>query len=80
MRRCPLTPPELHPPTHPTPTLRQDANYELKAATDPSLAGVSGAYLVGGRESRAPAVAHDAAAQQRLWALLEQQTGAVWSV
>lgn len=58
----------------------QDANYELKAATDSSLAAVSGAYFVGGRESRAPAAAYDAAAQRRLWALLEEQTGAAWSV
>lgn len=68
------------PPRVPSPLPPQDANYELRAATDPALEGVSGAYFVGGRETRAPAAAYDAAAQQRLWALLEGQTGAAWGV
>lgn len=70
-------------PTPPTPQqsyLAQDANYELAAATDPTLTSKSGCYFVGGRETRAPAVAYDKQAQQRLWKLLLQQTGAVWSV
>ena len=67
-------------PLRPTCAGLQAANYELQAASDPALSGVSGAYFVGGRQTRAPAVAYDAAAQQRLWRLLEEQTGARWSV
>lgn len=58
----------------------QDANYEFKLATDPALAGVSGCYYVGGRQSRSPGPAYDAAARQRLWRVLEEQTGARWSM
>lgn len=58
----------------------QDADDELRAATDPSLARVSGAYFVGGRPARSPAVAYDQEVQARLWGVLEEQTGAVWSV
>ncbi|EFN55890.1 hypothetical protein CHLNCDRAFT_48791 [Chlorella variabilis] len=57
-----------------------DADDELRAATDPSLARVSGAYFVGGRPARSPAVAYDQEVQARLWGVLEEQTGAVWSV
>jgi hypothetical protein len=58
----------------------KEANYELKAATDPALAGTSGEYFVGGRIARPPSIARDKAEQQRLWRLLEEQTGAKWSV
>lgn len=64
----------------PPPSPPQDANYELKAATDPALASTSGEYFVGGRLARPPSIARDKAAQQRLWRLLEEQTGAQWSV
>ena len=57
-----------------------EANDEFKAATDPALAAVSGAYFVGGRKARPPRIALDKAAQQKLWAVLEEQAGACWSI
>ena len=57
-----------------------EANDEFKAATDPALEGTSGAYFVGGRAVRPPKIALDKAAQQKLWAILEDQAGACWSI
>ena len=57
-----------------------EANDAFKAATDPALAAVSGAYFVGGRQARPPGVALDKTAQQQLWAVLEQQAGAWWGI
>lgn len=58
----------------------QDAGDEFTIATDPALEGVSGEYFVGGRPRRAPGPGYDRGVQQRLWRVLEEQTGAVWSV
>ena len=44
----------------------QDANYEYKLATDPSLAKESGKYYVSGSESCMPAVAKDQKFRKRL--------------
>jgi NAD(P)-dependent dehydrogenase (short-subunit alcohol dehydrogenase family) len=57
-----------------------DANDEYWVATAPELEGVSGKYYVGRRESRPPGSGNDInKVQEELWALLERQTGAVWS-
>ncbi|KAI3437668.1 hypothetical protein D9Q98_000118 [Chlorella vulgaris] len=56
----------------------QDANNEFQVATDP--AALSAAYFVGGRKTRAPSCCNDAAVRRRLWRVLEEQTGAAWSV
>ena len=53
----------------------QDANYELYLATEPSLASVTGQYFVSNRKQRPAQVAQDKATRQRLWELLEQQSG-----
>lgn len=51
----------------------QDADNTWHLATAPG--GESGAYFVGGRKSRPVAEAADAALQDRMWALWEEQTG-----
>ena len=53
----------------------EDADDELWLATAPELEGVTGKYYVGKRQRTMPAVVRDAAARQRLWELLEKQTG-----
>lgn len=53
----------------------QDANYEYKLATDPSLAETTGQYFVGGRQSRSPSESHDQTIRQKLWKIMEEQTG-----
>lgn len=58
----------------------QDANDEFNAATDPGLNSVSGAYFVGSRQTRSPAVSYDKDVQRRLWGVLEAQTGAHWDI
>ncbi|KAL4428803.1 hypothetical protein ABPG77_005241 [Micractinium sp. CCAP 211/92] len=58
----------------------QDADDEFNAATDPALSSVSGAYFVGSRQRRSPAVSYDKGVQRQLWGVLEAQTGAVWDV
>lgn len=55
-----------------------DANDEYWVATAPELEGMSGKYFVGRRETRPPC--NDIKVQEELWALLERQTGAVWSI
>lgn len=56
----------------------QDANYEFKLSTDPSLAKETGKYYVSGRESRMSAVAKDQKFRNRLWQIMTDQTGAVY--
>lgn len=58
----------------------QDANDELVLATDPALAGVSGAYFVSKSRWPAPEVALQSQAQLRLWSILEQQAGVKFPV
>jgi hypothetical protein len=58
----------------------QDAADEFTIATDPALECVSGEYFVGGRPRRAPAPSYERGVQRRLWRVLEEQTGAVWSI
>ena len=53
----------------------QDANYEYKLATDPSLAETTGQYFTGGRQSRSPSESHDQTIRQKLWKIMEEQTG-----
>ncbi len=52
-----------------------DATDELWLATAPELDRVTGQYYVSKRKRSMPAVVRDASARQRLWELLEQQTG-----
>lgn len=54
-----------------------DADDELWVATAPELERVTGQYFVGKRKRSMPPVVRDASARQRLWTLLEQQTGLV---
>jgi len=56
----------------------QDADFEFKLATDPSLAKETGKYYVSGRESRLPAVARDQKFRKRLWQIMTDQTGAIY--
>ncbi len=56
----------------------EDANDLFYLATEAE--GVSGKYFVSSRESRAPGPAYDSDARQRLWEILEEQTGAQWSI
>ncbi|KAL4451580.1 hypothetical protein ABPG75_007242 [Micractinium tetrahymenae] len=58
----------------------QDANDEFNAVTDPTLDTVSGAYFVGSRQTRSPAISYDKGVQRRLWGVLEAQTGARWDI
>ncbi len=56
----------------------EDANDLFFVATEAE--GVTGKYFVSSRESRAPGPAYDSHARQRLWEILEEQTGAQWSI
>ena len=58
----------------------QDANDQYYVATDPPLEGVSGKYYVSSRERNAPSPAYDLEARRKLWDILQEQTGAVWSI
>jgi len=57
-----------------------EANDQHWLITDPSLEGVTGQYFVGRRPCRPPSTALDESIQQKLWAVLEEQTGAQWSI
>jgi hypothetical protein len=54
------------------------ASNVYKLASSEQLQALSGAYLVGGRQSKASRDAYDTQVQQRLWDVLQQQSGAVW--
>lgn len=52
-----------------------EADDEYWAATAPELAGKSG-YYVNRRSRKSAPFSYDREAQERLWSILEQQTGA----
>ncbi|GMH43415.1 hypothetical protein BSKO_11337 [Bryopsis sp. KO-2023] len=52
-----------------------DADNEFFSATHPSLSNTTGKYFVSKQESMAPRVAYDVATQDKLWAIMEEQTG-----
>lgn len=54
------------------------ADSEYKLITDPTLANMSGQYLVGNRPQHVPSAAANAHNQDRLWKLWEEQTGIIW--
>lgn len=54
------------------------ANGVTRLAADPSLEDVTGKYFMYDQPSRMPREATDVKIQQRLWDILEQQTGARW--
>lgn len=58
----------------------QDADDQWYLATGTELDEVSGEYFISSRERRAPSPAYDLEARRKLWDLLHEQTGAVWSV
>lgn len=58
----------------------EDANDEYKMITDPGMAGVSRQYRVGHRPRSMARCVEDKATRERLWRLLEEQTGAQWPV
>lgn len=58
----------------------KDADNEFLAAADPALAGVTGAHFVGGRQRQSPPITYDRSVQAQLWGVLQEQTGAQWSV
>ncbi|GAB4819829.1 hypothetical protein N2152v2_006875 [Parachlorella kessleri] len=58
----------------------EEADDEFSLATDPSVAGVSGAYFVSQQKRRSPQVSYDTSVQQRLWSILEEQAGMRYSV
>lgn len=53
----------------------KDANHELYLATSPDVANTTGQYFVSDRPRRMPGIAQDVSARQRLWKILEEQTG-----
>lgn len=58
----------------------QSADDEYKMITDPSMEGVTGQYRVSHRPRGMARVVDDASTRKRLWSLLEEQTGAKWSL
>lgn len=56
----------------------QDANDQYKMITDPSMEGVTGQYRVSHRSRGMARCTDDKATRDRLWQLLEEQTGAKW--
>lgn len=48
--------------------------------TDPAMEGVTGQYRVSHRPRSMSRCVEDKATRERLWSLLEEQTGAKWSV
>ncbi|GAB4819322.1 hypothetical protein N2152v2_006368 [Parachlorella kessleri] len=56
------------------------ASDALVVATDPHLNRVSGAFFVSKCSWPSPQVSYDQELQQRLWRVLEEQTGAVYPV
>lgn len=56
----------------------QQANGVIKLAADPSLSKVTGKYYMYDEPSSMPREANDPKIQQRLWDVLEKQTGARW--
>lgn len=58
----------------------QDANDEYKMITDPSMEGVTGQYRVSHRPRNMARVVEDKGQREKLWKLLEEQTGAQWAV
>ena len=52
-----------------------EANNEFYLATSPDVAHITGEYFVNSRVTRPPSIACDVATQERLWKILEQQTG-----
>lgn len=56
----------------------KDANHELYLATSADVAQTHGKYFVYDRERRMPSVVYDAQKRQRLWQILEDQTGATY--
>ncbi|KAK9860442.1 hypothetical protein WJX84_010099 [Apatococcus fuscideae] len=54
------------------------ANGVIKLAADPSLSKVTGKYYMYDEPSSMPQEANDPKIQQRLWDVLEKQTGARW--
>jgi NAD(P)-dependent dehydrogenase (short-subunit alcohol dehydrogenase family) len=55
-----------------TSTLEEGVDATMRLIADPALAGVTGRYFNGRRESRADAQAYDPAARRRLWELSER--------
>lgn len=53
----------------------EQADDEFYLATHPDVGNISGEYFIRRQISRPPSVARDAAIQQRLLRILEQQTG-----
>jgi NAD(P)-dependent dehydrogenase (short-subunit alcohol dehydrogenase family) len=58
-----------------TSTLEEGVDATMRLIADPALAGVTGRYFNGGRESRADAQAYDPLARRRLWELSERLVG-----
>lgn len=52
-----------------------EADHEFFLATDPSVANVSGEYFINDRIRKPPSTALETSVQDRLVALLEEQTG-----
>jgi len=61
-------------------TLFQEADDEFWAATDPYLQKITGKYFVNQKSRESPSASYNKEIQQRLWQLLEQQTGARFPV
>ncbi|KAK9917710.1 hypothetical protein WJX75_007423 [Coccomyxa subellipsoidea] len=53
----------------------EDANHELFLATSPAVANTTGKYFVSDRARSMPSIVQDAKTRQRLWNILEEQTG-----
>ncbi|CAL8463520.1 g3054 [Coccomyxa elongata] len=53
----------------------EDANHELYLATSPDVANTTGQYFVSDRPRRMPSIVQDISARQRLWNILEEQSG-----
>jgi NAD(P)-dependent dehydrogenase (short-subunit alcohol dehydrogenase family) len=58
----------------------QDANDQFFLATDSSVRDVSGGYFISSKERKAPGPANDVEARRKLWHILQEQTGAQWSI
>ena len=53
----------------------EQANDAFMVSADPALGKVTGKYFLGMRDTRMPRDATEAGPRQRLWQMLEQQTG-----
>lgn len=58
----------------------QEADDEFWGVADPEVGRVTGKYYVNRKARLSPGVSYDKEMQERLWQLLEEQTGAHYTI